>query len=85
MTYAIGDRVMRNTATMGTDQAAAHNRLYRDGHVGTVVFVEADATFTPAHQYKVAFADGWGWYGDAGLLPATVPAEQASLFGEVAE
>jgi hypothetical protein len=82
MTYAIGDRVLRNTATMGADQAAAHNRLYPGGHVGTVMFVEADATFTPAHQYKVNFADGWGWYGDADLLPAAVPEAQASLFGE---
>ena len=83
MKYAIGDTVMRNTATMGQDQAAAHNRLYPGGHVGTVTKLEVEG-FTPRYPYYVEFADGWGWYGEADLLPATAPEAQPSLFGEVA-
>jgi hypothetical protein len=81
-TFQVGDRVQVNTAVMGDDQAAAHNRVYPGGRRGTVTKLEIEG-FTPRYPYYVEFADGWGWFGDVDLLPATVPEAQASLFGEV--
>jgi hypothetical protein len=81
MTYAIGDRVQRNSATVAIGELPQWNREYPGGRRGTVQEIDKIFYVVP---YRVQWDDGeMAYYADKDLLPA-VDAAQPSLFGEVA-
>lgn len=78
MTYSIGDHVERNPSMVPVAQLAEWHREYPGGRRGVVVGIDTQFDATP---YCVEWADGATvFYRAADLLPATVPAAQASLF-----
>lgn len=83
ITYAIGNRVQRNSAMVPVSQLAEWHREYPGGRHGIVIGIDEQFDARP---YLVRWDDNHAeaYYHAGDLLPAAVPETQASLFGEVA-
>lgn len=79
MTFQLGDKVERNPAAVSSSQIAEWHRQYPGGRRGVVIGIDDQFAARP---YLVRWDDNHDEFHcrDADLLPATVPAAQASLF-----
>ena len=79
MIFQLGDKVERNPAAVSSSQIAEWHREYPGGRRGVVIGIDEQFAARPYHvRWDDDYADAYS--ADKDLLPATVPAAQASLF-----